>query len=269
MKTNYFFIVAFVAVAMFFSCQNKSANVEKRVVVTPEGDTLFAFSSMEEAEWMALPFDILEKSILNQIRQSSTPTVCFPLDSLAEAMDISVVKSDDGIVSCLGHPRHPQCEIPTMTILYKAGGKLCAAEVYGTVEDCYFCLSPDTVLSFKTDKSTLYLVWGYSGYNQGSSDCYGLYAYELDDKGFRPAFVLGEEGQFSIMPEYCYEDERYENLADDDPLFYFDKNESAIYLKELVQKKGIEQGCDMRMTGDYWKYVWNGEKFIQTKRSSK
>ena len=232
------------------------------------------FSSMEEAEWKLIhvvpscSFESFEKILL-----SDPSSMDYPFDSLfsddKSFCDLcKPVASDDGNMRCFGVFPHSAHEMPMMMAYGRINGKVQKAEELGQSEDCYYCLSPDTIYTFNTDHSTLYFVWGYNGYT-GSGDSYRLCAYELDSAGLHPAFVFekehpesdglgNEQSLFTVVGE-CY---KTDNDADLKSLVYFDKKESAIYIREFRLRERLESGCSPYLTDNYWKYVWNGKKFV-------
>lgn len=171
------------------------------------------------------------------------------------------VVSDDGNARFIGLVPDAAHQIPQMIVHYKNSGTVRIAEEEFPSENCFYCLSPDTVFTLNTGTSTLYLVWGYAGYT-GNGDCYRLCAYELDSTGLHPAFVFKEAGQ-SLETEICTNDELYNELAETDfrDLCYFNPKESAIYIRIAASKEADECGCSTRMTNQYCKYVWKGNLF--------
>ena len=226
------------------------------------------FSSMEEAEWKLLNANLVCEGLM-KILSSIPESMDYPFDSIFHKENnisdlCSPVKSDDGNVRCFGRFPHAAHQVPHMIIQYRINDEVRVAEEQFPSENCYYCLDPDTVFIFNTGKSTIYLVWGYGGYT-GSGDEYKLCAYELDDTGLHPAFVFEEDffgrGQ-SLYTEICNNDEMYAEL-DFKSLAYFDKDKSTIYIRAIVDKEIDECGCTTKMTNRYWKFKWNGKKFVQ------
>ncbi len=239
--------------------------------------TEITFSSMEEAEWKLVHFvpncsyEDFEKILL-----SDPSSMDYPFDSLFRDENFFCdvfppVTSNDGSIRCYGICPHLAHEMPMMLAFYRMNGKVYKAEEPERAEDCYYCLSPDTIYTFKTDHSILYFVWGYNGYT-GSGDSYRMRAYELDSTGLHPAFVFDEKGGFSgyeedgqsLYTEICINDEMYEALAKDDfrTLGYFNPTESAVYIRTYVYKDNDEFNRSTQMTNHYRKFVWNGKKFV-------
>lgn len=286
----FFFAVVVIATAMLFSCQNKSKQpdscenmpaFEKRftekTVVTSAGDAAFTFSSMEEAEWKLVhlvpncSYEDFEKILL-----SDPSSMDYPFDSLfsddKSFCDLcKPVTSGDGNMRCFEVFPHSAHEMPMMLAYYRMNGKVYKADEPERAEDCYYCLSPDTIYTFNTGYSTLYFVWGYNGYT-GSGNSYRLCAYELDNTGLHPAFVFDEKGGFSgweedcqsLYTEICMNDEMYDTLAENDfrTLGYFEPKESAVYIRTYVYKDMDEYCCSTQITDHYRKFVWNGKKFV-------
>lgn len=231
--------------------------------------TEITFTSMEEAEWKLVhlvpncSYEDFEKILL-----SDPSSMDYPFDSLFSNekffCDIfPPVTSDDGNIRCYGLFPHTAHEIPKMMTFYKQNDKLYKAEKSERAEDCYYCLRPDTIYTFNTDKSTIYLVWGYCGYT-GEGNGFKLSAYELDNTGLHPASVFEDGDGQSLYTQICTNDEMYDELAKDHfrLLIYFDKNESAIYARVLAESDKGKSGCSTKVTNRYEKYVWNGKKFV-------
>ena len=189
----------------------------------------------------------------------------YAFDSLSSENFCGIFKpavSDDGNARFIGLKPDAAHQIPHMIVQYKNSGIVQIAEEEFPSENCFYCLTPDTVFTLNTGKSTLYLVWGYAGYT-GSGNSYRLCAYELDSTGLHPAFVFKEAGQ-SLETEICTNDELYNELAETDfrDLCYFNPKESAIYIRIAASKEADECGCSTRMTDQYLKFVWDGKKFV-------
>lgn len=285
-----FFAFIIIAVAMLFSCQNKPKQPggcenmpefeqkfpQKSVWVHygASDSTEITFYSMEEVEWKLVhlvpncSYEDFEKILL-----SDPSSMDYPFDSLFgnEKFFCDIfppVTSDDGNIRCYGLFPHSAHEMPMMLAYYRMNGKVHKADEPKRAEDCYYCLRPDTIYTFYTGYSTLYFVWGYNGYT-GSGDSYRLCAYELDSIGLHPAFVFekehpesdglgNEQSLFTIVGE-CY---KTDNDVDLKSLVYFDKKESAIYIREFRLRERLESGCSPYLTNRYWKYVWSGKKFL-------
>lgn len=293
--SNYFSGIVYVIFLafVFLGCDNRKNNgfVETKIPEfdakfpqksiwichSPNDSIEFTFSSMEEAEWKLLHatqhsdfLDVFEKIIL-----SDSSFFEYPFDSLFQNETLCElyppVKSDDGNVLCFGIYPHSAYEMPMMVAFYKLNGMVYKAEESERAEDCYYCMRPDTIYTFRTDNSMIYLIWGYNGYT-GSGESYRLCAYELDNTGLHPAFVFEEGGVFcgreedgqSLYVEICTSDELYEELEKTGfrTLGYFDSNKSTVYTRAYIHKEIEEYGCSTRMTNHYRKFVWNGKKFV-------
>ena len=46
-------------------------------------------------------------------------------------------------------------------------------------------------------------------------------------------------------------------------LFYFDGKERAVYVRAFKEKEPDVDGCTLKMTNRYRKYVWDGRRFTQ------
>ena len=292
-QRHYLIAMVVLATAMLFSCQNTPKQPtccenmpqfehkfpEKSVWVHYDANdsTEITFSSMEEAEWKLIhvvsgfPYEDFEKVLL-----SDPSSMDYPFDSLfcddKTFCDVfPPVTSDDGNMRCFGVFPHSAHEIPMMLAYCRINGKVQKADESGRPEDCYYCISPDTIYTFKTDHSTLYFVWGYHGYT-GSGDSFRLCAYELDSTGLHPAFVFDEKGGFtgweedgqSLYTEICRNDDMYDSLSENyfSSLGYFDPNESAVYIQIYTHKEMDEFGCYSQITNLYRKFVWDGKKFV-------
>lgn len=239
--------------------------------------TEITFSSMEEAEWKLMhvvpncSYEDFEKILL-----SDPSSMDYPFDSLFcddnTFCDVyRPVTSGDGNMRCFGVFPHSAHEMPMMLAYCRIDGKVRKAEDPGQSEDCYYCLSPDTIYTFNTGHSTLYFVWGYNGYT-GSGNSYKLCAYELDSTGLHPVFIFEEKGGLSgyeedgqsLYTEICKNDDMYDTLSEHHfrTLGYFDPNESAVYIRTYVYKNMDEYSCSTQITNDYRKFVWNGKKFV-------
>lgn len=238
--------------------------------------TAITFSSMEEAEWKLMHnvthHDFHDAFV--QVLLSDPSSMDYPFDSLSGEHFCGIfppVVSDDGNVRFIGLEPDAAHQVPHMIVQYKNNGKVEFAEEGFPSDNCYYCLSPDTIFAFPTGSSTLYFVWGYNGYT-GSGDSYRLCAFELDSTGLHPAFVFEEKGVFSgweeagqsLYTEICMNDEMFSDLFEYDflPLVRFDSNESAIYIRIYTYKEADEFGCTSEMTEFYRKFVWNGKKFV-------
>ena len=291
MKRTIIITVAVIASALLYSCQNKSHQTEngdampqfeqkfpqKSVWVhyNANDSTEITFSSMEEAEWKLIhvvsgcSYEDFEKILL-----SDPSSMDYPFDSLLNGEEtfcrvFPPVSSNDGNVRCLGLMPEVAHQVPHMFIQYRINGEVRIAEEEFPSENCYFCLTPDTIFSFNTGNSTLYLVWGYHGYT-GSGNGFRLRAYELDSTSLHPAFVF-EEDVFDdaqgVSTEICFNDELFDKLAEENfkSVAYFEKAESAVYIQAYEEIETDECNCSTKMTNYYWKFVWNGKKFVSEK----
>lgn len=161
------------------------------------------FSSMEEAEWKLLhlvPHEVFYDAFV-KVLLSDPSSMDYSFDSLTYfdpsqcAPELSsVVYSDDGNMRCIGMTYYT----PSLIVQYRVDGEVRLAET-GRDDESYWCQCPDTVYTFPTDHSTLYLVRGFDGYT-GSERSYRLQAYELDETGFHPVFLWGHsDGMTSMM----------------------------------------------------------------------
>lgn len=243
--------------------------------------TEIAFSSMEEAEWKLVhlvPNCSCEDFV--KILLSDPSSMDYPFSSFFEEDIFPPVYSDDSLVRCIGLQEHASFETrvvmntlnvpyqPMMLIQYRLNGKVGLADKLKQNEDFYYSLKPDTIFTFNTNQSALYLVWGYSD-DTCAGDSYRLRAYELDSVGLHPAFVFekeypesyglgNEQSLFTVVGE-CY---KTDNDVDLKSLVFFDKKESAMYIREFRIRERLESGCSPYLTDNYWKYIWNGEKFM-------
>ena len=205
-KTLFIMAMLFIAI-VFASCTNKrnrnnsltDSNMLAFAQKFPQktllvNDSLeLTFSSMEEAEWKLIrlvPHEAFYDAFV-EVLQSDPSSMDYPFDSLTYfdpsqcAPELtSVVWSEDGNMRCIGMRYYT----PSLLVQYRVDGKVRIAET-GRDDESYWCQCPDTVYTFPTDHSTLYLVRGYDGY-VGSGRSYRLLAYELDETGFHPAFVF-------------------------------------------------------------------------------
>ena len=235
------------------------------------------FSSMEEAEWMLLhlvPHEAFYDAFV-EVLQSDPSSMDYPFDSLTFfdpsqcAPELtSVVWSEDRNMRCIGLTYYT----PSLLVQYRVDGEVRIAET-GRDDESYWCQSPDSVYTFPTDHSTLYLVRGYDGY-VGSGRSYRLLAYEQDETGFHPAFVFDDgntpdkKGTIqNIYIEICDNDEMNNAVFNDglSSLFYFDGKEAAVYVRVFKEKEADEDGCEFEMTNRYRKYVWDGGRFVEEK----
>lgn len=280
---HFFFAIAVILAATLSGCGNSKNNdnsstepdmpafeqkfPQKSIWVHQDQNdsTEITFSSMEEAEWKLVHkvthHDFYDAFV--QVLLSDPSSMDYPFNSLSSEKFCGIhppVVSDDGKVRCIGF-QSEIAHLTTMVMQYRDNGKVGLADEIGHPEDCYYYLSPDTIYTFETGTSTLYLVWGYAGYT-GSGDCYRLCAYELDSTGLHPAFVFKEDEQ-SLYIEICTNDELYKELAETDfrDLCYFNPKESAVYIRIAAPKEADECGCSTRMTNQYCKYVWKGNLF--------
>ena len=292
MKQNpIIFIAAMLYAALFASCGNKSNSPtepdmpafeqkfpQKSIWVHQDQNdsTEITFSSMEEAEWKLVhnvPHHDFSDAFV-QVLLSDSSSMDYPFDSLSSENFCEIFKpvvSDDGNARFIGLKPDAAHQIPHMIVQYKNSGTVRIAKEEYPYENCFYCLTPDTVYTLNTGTSTLYLVWGYAGYT-GSGNSYRLMAYELDNVGLHPASVFertvdinggAEDGQ-SLDTEICTNDEQYDELVETDfrDLCYFNSKESAVYIRIAVHKETDECGCSTRMTNQYQKFVWNGKKFV-------
>ena len=300
MKKNVMKLIGFVFViistSMMFSCIGKSKDssccenmpsFEKKLpqksvwVHHYDNDsTEITFSSMEEAEWKLLhvvpnwSYEDFEKILLSDPSSMDYSFDSLYCDDKTHHDVFSPVTSEDGNMRCFGLYPHSVHEMPMMLAYCRTKGKVYKAEELGRPEDCYYCLLPDTIYTFKTGHSTLYFVWGYNGYT-GSGNSYRLCAYELDSTGLHPAFVFVEKGGFSgwkedgqsLYTEICMNDEMYDTFAEDNfrTLGYFDKNDSAVYIRSYIDKEMDEFSCSTQITNHYRKFVWDGNMFVREK----
>lgn len=296
-----FFVVIAIATAILFSCQNKSHQTEngdampqfeqkfpqKSVWVhyNANDSTEITFSSMEEAEWKLdhVGYYYYFTDAFEKILLSDSSSMDYPFFSICEEYILPPVYSDDSLVRCIGLQKranlmrrietntHNVPYQPMMLIQYRLNGKVGLADKLEQYEDYYYGLKPDTIFTFNTSQSTLYLVWGYSDDTCGG-DGYRLRAYELDSIGLHPAFVFekehpesyglgNEQSLFTVVGE-CYKED---NDVDLKTLVSFDKKESAIYIRAFRLRERLESGCSPYLTDNYWKYVWNGKKFVSEK----
>ena len=281
---HFFIVLAFVFAATLIGCGNSKNNdnsstesdmpafeqkfPQKSIWVHQDQNdsTEITFSSMEEAEWK-LVHKVSYHNFYDafvQVLLSDPSSMDYAFDSLSSENFCGIFKpavSDDGNARFIGLVPDAAHQIPHMIVQYKNSGTVRIAEEEFTSENCFYCLSPDTVFTLNTGKSTLYLVWGYAGYT-GSGNSYRLCAYELDRTGLHPASVFEEAGQ-SLETEICTNDELYNELAETDfrDLCYFNPKESAIYIRIAASKEADECGCSTRMTNQYCKYVWKGNLF--------
>ena len=280
----------FIATAILLSCQNKPKQTagcenmpdfeqkfpQKSVWIhsnNSNDSNEITFSSMEEAEWKMSHrpnnYDVYET--FEKVFLSDLSSMDYPFDSLTRNENFCCdffppVDSDDGMVRCVGL-QYTGRGLPTMSAFYKLNGKVYKAKESERAEDCYYCLRPDTIYTFNTDKFTVYLVWGYCGYT-GEGNGFKLSAYKLDDTGLHPAFVFEDGDEQSLYTQICTNDEMFDELAKDHfrPLIYYDKNESAIYARVLAESDKGKSGCSTKVTNRYEKYVWNGKKFVFKKK---
>ena len=235
--------------------------------------TAITFSSMEEAEWK-LVHNVMRHDFYDafvQVLLSDPSSMGYPFDSLSNehfCRIFPLVVSDDGNVRFIGLEPEAAHQVPHMIVQYRINNEVRVAEEGFPSDNCYYCLAPDTVFSFSIGESTLYLVSGYIGYT-GHGHCYGLMAYELDAKDFHPAFVFHTDTscadylweQHTLNMEICF---NADTVSGKD-LFYFDKNKSTIYVREIANKEMVEKcGCITKITDRYWKCVWNGKEFVES-----
>ncbi|MCQ2270923.1 MAG: hypothetical protein MJZ52_06835 [Bacteroidales bacterium] len=287
-QRNCLLVVVVLASAILFSCQNNpkqpmglenmpefEQKFPQKSIWVHQGQndsTELTFSSMEEAEWKlqkAKPdYDDFVRFL------SSVPeSMDYPFDSLFRngsfcGLCSPEVKSNDGKMRCFREYPPSGHAVPRMIVQYRIKDGVRVAEEGFPSDNCYYCLAPDTVFSFSIGESTLYLVSGYIGYT-GHGHCYGLMAYELDAKDFHPAFVFHTDTtcvdylweQHTLNIEICF---NADTVSRKD-LFYFDKNKSTIYVREIANKEMVEKcGCITKITDRYWKYVWNGKEFVES-----
>ncbi len=232
------------------------------------------FSSMEEAEWKLLhqvPYEAFYEAFVEVLR-SDPSSMDYPFDSLTYfdpsrcvPMLTSVVGSEDRNMRCIGLTYYT----PSLLVQYRADGEVRLAE--DKLDDnSYWCQCPDTVYTLPTGHSTLYLVRGYDG-SVGGERNYCLQAYELDETGFHPASVF-EEGDTpnpnstrqNIYMIICNNEETTHAVSNDglNTLVYFDGKERAVYVRVFKEKEPDADGCTLKMTNRYRKYVWDGGKFV-------
>lgn len=282
------FIISLLLTATLFSCGNKHNSQtetdmpkfapkfpQKTVWIHHGGNdsTAITFSSMEEAEWK-LVHNVMRHDFYDafvQVLLSDPSSMGYPFDSLSNehfCRIFPLVVSDDGNVRFIGLEPEAAHQVPHMIVQYRINNEVRVAEEGFPSDNCYYCLAPDTVFSFSIGESTLYLVSGYIGYT-GHGHCYGLMAYELDAKDFHPAFVFHTDTscadylweQHTLNMEICF---NADTVSGKD-LFYFDKNKSTIYVREIANKEMVEKcGCITKITDRYWKCVWNGKEFVES-----
>lgn len=232
------------------------------------------FSSMEEAEWKLLhvvPHEDFYNAFV-QVLMSDPSSMDYPFDSLTyndpseSASELSsIVWSEDRNMRCIGLTYYT----PSLMVQYRVDGRVRLAEA-NLDDNSYWCQCPDTVYTLPTDHSTLYLVRGYDGSVSGERN-YCLQAYELDETGFHPAFVF-EEGNLqnpngavqNIYMIICDNDEMNNAVEKNglSSLVYFDGKEYAVYVRVFKEKEPDADGCTFEMTNRYWKYVWDGRRFV-------
>ena len=235
------------------------------------------FSSMEEAEWKLLhqvPYEAFYDAFVEVLR-SDPSSMNYPFDSLSyfdpsqcAPMLTSVVGSEDRNMRCIGLTYYT----PSLLVQYKADGEVRLAE--DKLDDnSYWCQCPDTVYTLPTGHSTLYLVRGYDG-SVGGERNYCLQAYELDETGFHPASVFEESDtpnpnstRQNIYMIICNNEETTHAVFNDglNTLFYFDGKERAVYVRIFKEKEPDVDGCTLKMTNRYQKYVWDGSRFAQSR----
>ena len=266
-------------IALFSGCGdgNKSAEPEKpyfepkfppKTIVVKNnwrnGSTEITFSSIEEAEWELLHLKGTSISSFNdvfeQVLLSDPSSMDYPFDSLSSENHFGIfppVLSDDGKVRCIGLGPSNAYQIPHMLIQYRINGNVKVYNEYS--DDCYFCLNPDTIFTFNTGKSTIYLVLGFAGSEPGKSQ-YNLDAFELDSTGLHPvsafeAYFEDQADEQSIMVEMIAADDWdfINETGGVKKLITFDKQTGTIY-KPYFSKKANS------MTEEPL-YVWNGKKF--------
>ena len=235
------------------------------------------FSSMEEAEWKLLhqvPYEAFYDAFVEVLR-SDPSSMDYPFDSLSyfdpsrcAPMLTSVVGSEDRNMRCIGLTYYT----PSLLVQYKADGEVRLAE--DKLDDnSYWCQCPDTVYTLPTGHSTLYLVRGYDG-SVGGERNYCLQAYELDETGFHPASVFEESDtpnpngtRQNIYMIICNNEETTHAVFNDglNTLFYFDGKERAVYVRVFKEREPDADGCALKMTNRYRKYVWDGGRFAQSR----
>lgn len=232
------------------------------------------FSSMEEAEWKLLhvvPHEDFYNAFV-QVLMSDPSSMDYPFDSFTyndppeSASELSsIVWSEDRNMRCIGLTYHT----PSLIVQYRANGEVRLAEA-NLDDNSYWCQCPDTVYTLPTGHSTLYLVRGYDGSVSGERN-YCLQAYELDETGFHPAFVF-EEGNLqnpngaaqNIYMIICDNEETTNAVFNGglSSLVYFDGKENAVCVRVFNEKEPDADGCTLEMTNRYWKYVWDGRRFV-------
>ena len=226
------------------------------------GSTGITFSSIEEAEWELLHLKVTSISSFNdvfeQVLLSDPSSMDYPFDSLSAKYDgvrFTPVASDDGNVRFFGV--EGGAVIPHMIAPYRINGEVKLADEYG--EKCYFCLNPDTIFTFNTGKSTIYLVLGFAGSEPGMSQ-YDLHAFELDSTGLHPfsAFesYLEDEADEQIITVGMITTDDWDFINENGgvkKLITFDKQTGTIY-KPYFSKKANSMIEEVL-------YVWDGKKF--------
>lgn len=233
------------------------------------------FSSMEEAEWKLLhrvPYEAFYDAFV-KVLQSDPSSMDYPFDSLTyfdpsrcAPMLTSVVWSEDRNMHCIGLRYYT----PSLMVQYRTDGEVRLAEANHD-DESYWCQCPDTVYTFPTGHSTLYLVRGFDGSTAGERN-YCLQAYELDKTGFHPAFVFEESNPpnpnstiQNIYMTICDNEEMTHAVFNNglSSLVYFDGKERAVYVQIFKEKEPDSDGCMFEMTNRYRKYVWDGMRFVQ------
>ncbi|MBO7491668.1 MAG: hypothetical protein J6T59_04430 [Bacteroidales bacterium] len=241
---------------------------------TSNDSTELTFSSMEEAEWKLLNAKLDYDDFVRFLSSFPESMDC-PFDSLFRdgsfcGLCPPEVISDDGNMRCFREYPSSGHAVPRMIVQYRINDEVRVAEEGSPSDNCYYCLAPDTVYTFNIGESTLYLVSGYIGYT-GHGSCYGLMAYELGATDFHPAFVFPAD---TTLPDHLWKQHVLDvvicsnaDAVSGKDLFYYDKDRSTIYVREIVNKdNGEESGCITKITDCYWKYVWNGKEFVNRGR---
>lgn len=221
--------------------------------------TEITFSSMEEAEWELLRFNF-SLSAFEQVLLSDPSSMDYTFDSLSSENHFGIfptVLSDDGNVRCIGLNPSNRIEIPHMLIQYRINGEVKLYNEYS--DDCYNCLNPDTIFTFNTGKSTIYLVLGFAGSEPGMSQ-YDLHAFELDSTGLHPfsafeAYFKDQADEQSITVGMITTDDWdfINETGGVKKLITFDKRTGTIYMPHINKE-------DNSMTEEPL-YVLNGKKF--------
>ncbi len=177
-----FIALAFVLAAILIGCSNSKNNdnsstepdmpafeqkfPQKSIWVHHDQNdsTEITFSSMEEAEWK-LVHKVSHHEFCDafvQVLLSDPSSMDYPFDSLSSENFCGIFKpavSDDVNARFIGLEPDAAHQIPYMIVQYKNSGRVWIAEEGYPSENCFYCLTPDTVFTLNTGTSTLYLAW--------------------------------------------------------------------------------------------------------------